>query len=362
MKLVFIIDSLGVGGKERRCIQLIKGLESLVQEKIHLILFDDIIGYSGVETLNVSIHKLNRKTPKEIGVAFRLYRCIKRIKPDIVLSWSLMGSFWLNLLSLFMRFIYISAYVANVNKPIFFSIGNIARLFSFRFSKYIIGNSKVGLKTYGVPPKKSVLIYNGFDAERINNLSSIESVRDNLDITTRFLLVMGARVSYGKDYQTYIDAAKLILKERDDVTFLAVGDGPLLNYYESQLSIYESKFIRFIGHRENIEEIVNASDICILCSESEGISNFVLESMALGKPVIASNAGGMPEIVNDCVTGFLVEKKNKLQLKTKVIELLNDDVKRIRFGENSLKSVSANFTLNNMCNQFYSLFEKCMLE
>ncbi|MEA4985107.1 Glycosyltransferase Gtf1 [bioreactor metagenome] len=356
MKLLFVIDSLGIGGKERRCLQLIKGLGSLAEFNIHVVIFEDIIEYPEFFNLEITLHKLNRKHRKDFKVFTRLLRILVETKPDIVLSWSLMSSFWLNFIRMFVKFNYLSAYVANTNRPKFFSIGNIARLMSFTTSSYIIGNSNVGLEAYRIPKDKSILIYNGFDFNRLHNLRAKEIIKSDMGIETRFIITMVARVTLAKDYQTFVDAAKLVLKERQDVTFLAVGDGPMISYYKSQLSIEDSQFIKFIGCKQNVEEIILMSDICVLCSESEGISNFILESMALAKPVIATNTGGTPEIVNDLETGFLVEHKNVDQLKTRIIELLSNTNVRERLGNNASEIVRKDFSLQKMSEKYFELF------
>ena len=356
MNLLFVIDMLGVGGKERRCLQLIKGLNDLGVKNVHLVLFDNVIGYNEVYDLDVEIHILRRKSKKDISVFFKLINLIRNIGPNIVLSWSLMSSFWLNLIRLFYQFNYLSAYVANCNKPQPFSIGNVARLMSFAASKYIIGNSDTGLRTYCVPKSKAVLIYNGFDFRRIDDLADSEKVRLLLGIKTPYVVTMVGRLTDAKDYQTYLESAKLLLGERRDFTFLAVGDGPLMGSYVKQLSKQEAEYIKFIGYRSNIEEIIQASDICVLCSPSEGISNFIVESMALGKPVIATNTGGTPEIVIDNVTGYLIEHKKVYLLKEKVAFLIDNEGVRLDFGRNGKSLVYSKFSLEKTTKQYYDLF------
>lgn len=348
----------GVGGKERRCLQLIKGLIELYGCEIHLVLFDDIIGYPEIKELDVKIYVLGRKNRKDLSMYSKLVKLINQINPDLVLSWSLMSSFWLNFIHLFLRFNYLCAYVASTLPPSKYSIKNIIKLISFNRAKYIIGNSKLGLEVFEVPNSKSYLIYNGFDFRRIENLSPIYIVKNSLDVKTRYLITMVARVSEGKDYKTYIEGARLVLEERDDVTFLAIGDGPLLDYFKKQLSETEKNYIKFIGQMSNIEDIINASDICVLCSDSEGISNFILESMALGKPVIATNTGGTPEIVINEESGYLIQQKDKIDLKNKIISLLVNDLMREKFGANGKQIAISKFSLKEMCKDYYALFTK----
>jgi glycosyltransferase involved in cell wall biosynthesis len=357
MKLFFLLDYFGLGGKERRSLQLIKELNNRGYNDIHIILFDNIVEYADIlQHLNVSIHILDRKSSRDIAVCFKLIKLIRKQKPDTVLSWSIMGSFWLNFISFFIKFNYISAYVANI-APIEGLISEISVKLSIIRCKYIIGNSQAGLKAYNIPLKKQKLIYNGFDFERLDKIEPSTTVRQKFDITTKYVVTMVARVVKQKDYQTFINAAKLLLSERDDITFLCVGSGDLTDFYQQQLTDKELTKIRFLGGINCVEDIINAANICVLCTYGEGISNFILESMAIGKPVIATNVGGTPEIVQDKITGYLIAKENPEKLKYYINQLLNDKKLCKQMGNAAKEIVKNKFTLNRMCDEFIEILK-----
>jgi glycosyltransferase involved in cell wall biosynthesis len=356
MKLFFLIDYFGYGGKERRCLQLIKELNSRGYNDIYLILFDNIIVYTDLYNLNVSIQILDRKSPRDITVFFKLLKLMWKYKPDIVLSWSIMSSFWLNFIRLFIKFNYISAYVADIT-PIPGLISKISVKLSIILCKYIIGNSQAGLKAYNIPSKKQKLIYNGFDFDRLDKIEAPETVRQKFDITTKYIVTMVARVVKQKDYQTFIDAAKLLLSERNDIVFLCIGEGNLMDFYKQQLSEKELQKIRFLGTVNCVESIINITDICVLCTYDEGISNFILESMIIGKPVIATNIGGTPEIVQDKITGYLIAPDNSVELKIHINNLLNNKTLCNQMGNIAQKAAKEKFALNRMCDEFVEVFK-----
>ena len=357
MKLIFVIDSLGTGGKERRCLQLIKGLNALGITNIHLVLFDNIIGYKNIYDLQVTIHHLNRRKSKDLQVFKKLINIIEDVKPDVIVSWSIMSSFWLNIIHTFKKFNLISAYVASSNKPSIISLTTLININSFITSRYIVGNSSSGLKAFSIPKNKSKLIYNGFDSERLIKVMHPEFYKNEFNIQTKFIVTMAARVCLDKDYQTFIDAARMILLERTDTTFLAIGEGPLLHYFKSQLSEFESNFIKFTGVINDIESILSMTDVSVLCSNhGEGISNFILESMAFSKPVIATNLGGTPEIVEHNRSGYLIPSHNPTELKVKITKLLDDPLLRHNFGCRSSEIVDEKFSLEKMCESFLKIF------
>lgn len=171
---------------------------------------------------------------------------------------------------------------------------------------------------------------------------------------------MVATVYKAKDYQTYINAAKQIIKQRNDVTFLAIGSGPLLNYYQSQINKEESEFIIFTGNISDVESVINICDVSVLTSFSEGISNAILESMMLGKPVLATDSGGTSEIVCDDLTGYLLKLEDVIDLTAKLNQLLDNSDLRITMGINAKRIAGEKFSLEKMCKSYYDLFVKVM--
>lgn len=356
MKIFFIIDSLGKGGRERRCLQLVKGLNDLKINNIHIILFDNLIEYPEVYQLDVQLHVLNRTKPKEIKVYHKIKKLILTENPDVVFTWSIMATFWVSLIRLTNRFNLISGYVTDSISPKLFSINNFTRLLSFCTSKKIVGNSVAGLDAYKIPYKKRKLIYNGFDFNRLNNIADPEAIRNMYNIKTEYIVTMVANVSKYKDYDTYIECARKMISYRNDITFLAVGGGEKIDFYRSKLNSIENKHIIFTGKVDNVESIINATDICVLTSYSEGVSNFIIESMILGKPVIATNSGGTKEIIKDSETGFLINLRDKQDLIFKIELLLKDSEFKRLIGENAKKIGFVNFDLNKMCHKYLELF------
>jgi glycosyltransferase involved in cell wall biosynthesis len=116
----------------------------------------------------------------------------------------------------------------------------------------------------------------------------------------------------------------------------------------------DSKYLdhfRLLGKRSDVESLVNAMDICVLSTFTEGISNSILEYMALGKPVIASYGGGTNEIIEDGKTGFLVKPSDTDELVMKIETVLNDPAVRNSFGLAGKERIKTIFSINNMINQ-----------
>jgi glycosyltransferase involved in cell wall biosynthesis len=146
------------------------------------------------------------------------------------------------------------------------------------------------------------------------------------------------------------------LKNRRDVTFLCVGDGDD-SAMRALVPTELSKNILFLGRQNKVESIMNICDIGVLATDvkyhAEGISNALMEFMALSKPVMATNYGGSVELVIDGETGYLINAYDHQQLAARIGELLSNDSKRVALGAASKARVETEFSIDKMIASFY---------
>jgi glycosyltransferase involved in cell wall biosynthesis len=136
--------------------------------------------------------------------------------------------------------------------------------------------------------------------------------------------------------------------------FVLVGDGPKFNVIRNSVS--DQSKIRFLGQQKNIESIINVFDICILSTFSEGISNSIMEYMALSKPVIATSGGGTNEIVEDGITGYLINKRNPQELVNRISYLLNNPETGKLMGRKGKQRIIDEFGINKMIESYYKVY------
>jgi glycosyltransferase involved in cell wall biosynthesis len=228
------------------------------------------------------------------------------------------------------------------------------------YSDKVIANSEAGLLCYKIPDRKSNFIHNGFDLNRIIGLEPIENIKSKFNILSPKLVGMVARIDFEKDYPTFIKAAIVILLKRSDVKFVIVGDGEDKEKIQSMIaSEHKEKFI-FTGRQSNVESIINCFDVAVLATFTEGISNSIMEYMALGKPVIATNGGGTSELMKDGVTGYLVREGDVYQLAEKISFLLDNKDISLGMGIEGGKRISENFNFDKMINEFQAEYENIM--
>lgn len=366
MKVLLLIDSLVAGGRERRLIELIKGLrKDYTDVELHLVVFREQIHYKEVYDLGIPVQIMKRIPKKNPKVFYQLYKLCKSFKPDIIHSWGTMSSILAipSVVLLNIKLINGSIVDSPNHLKFYHKLLFRARL-TYPFSKVIISNSLAGLKSYRVPEEKGICIYNGFDSNRTSNIKEPEEVRKKFEIKTPKVVAMVGSFSARKDYKTYLKAAIIVLKQRDDVTFLSVGDGPDLSSCKELIPPEHKSRCIFTGVQRDVESIINMIDIGVLSTNTkihgEGISNAILEYMALKKPTIATTGGGTNEAVEDKVTGFLVKADSAEDMADRLNYLLENQDESKKMGLQARARMEKLFLLDRMTVDYYNLYTKVL--
>lgn len=363
MKILFLIDCLSSGGKERRLTELMKALRSNKNVTFELVTMSDDIHYKEVLDLNIPIHFIVRKTKKDFSVFIRLYKLCAIYKPDVIHCWDSMTAIYSAPICKLLGIPLVNGMVIDSpQKQNIFNKYWLRGKLSFPFSDYIVGNSKAGIKAYNAPAKKSIIIPNGFNFNRIKNISDRNKILEQVNVKTKFIVGMVASFTIYKDYKTFFKAAQLILDKRKDVTFLAIGSYTDSSISKSLIDNTKQAYFRLLGNKSGIESYVNIMDVCVLSTFTEGISNSILEYMALGKPVVATAGGGTNEIIENNKTGFLVQVSDPEELASKIELLLQDENLRINMGLAGKERIQNVFSINTMLNKYIDLYNRIAIK
>lgn len=192
-----------------------------------------------------------------------------------------------------------------------------------------------------IPERNMQVIYNSIPSDycsRYTDDQKIDNAKKYNIPQNKLLVGIVGRLDPLKGHTFFLQAAKAVLKAVPETCFIVVGDGELrseLEKYTLQLGIQND--VLFLGHCENVKEIVSLFDLLASSSLSEGLPLNIPEAMAQGKPVVATSVGGVPEVIKDGETGYLVPAKSPDKLADKIIKLLCDDKLRDQLGANALK-------------------------
>ena len=206
-------------------------------------------------------------------------------------------------------------------------------------------------------------IRNGIDLEGKSVQTDRWRTRKDLGVDTGTCLIgTVGRLTPVKGIPYLLKAARILLRQGANVKLLVVGDGSIrLDLVTQTRDLGISENVVFLGHREDTDELLQALDIFVLPSLSEGIPMALLEAMAASRAVVASRVGGIPEIIKDGVEGFLVEPMDVNSLAERCGRLIESpDVAR-EMGEQARKRVERDFSATAMADRVASVYKELLM-
>ena len=223
---------------------------------------------------------------------------------------------------------------------------------AYRFAHRIVANSAAAagqLRKEGVTPAAIVTIANGLDLKRAPRTRTGGSP----------LVTTVANLRPGKGHEILIDAAAEVARRIPGVTFGLIGDGSRraeLEHYAASRGL--SGVVRFEGHRSNVKEILANSDVFAFPSFMEASPNAVMEAMAAGIPVVATNVGGIPEVIVHGESGLLVPPADSRSLAEALVRVLSDSSMATRLGAAGRATVESRFGFERMVGEFEALYRE----
>ena len=243
------------------------------------------------------------------------------------------------------------------NSPIIFTFYQKIERVLYNMYKEIIANSIAGMRAYQqLGKKRRHILYNGFDMNKVP-IESKKTLRKKLGLKDIFTVIMVGSMGVRKDQTTFIRAANEVLKTGVKVQFILLGDGPKRNQYVDYVEELDIKNeVKILGEVvDNVTSYFKASDISVLTSSKshgEGIPNVILESMACGTSVIASDNGGTKEVLTHDLNGYLIKTGDYKNLAEKILFLKNNPITVKSFSKNGLKMVRENISIDKMTSNF----------
>ncbi|WP_194851982.1 GT4 family glycosyltransferase PelF [Nonlabens antarcticus] len=234
----------------------------------------------------------------------------------------------------------------------------IARLSYYKADRIISVNNfnRKWEEWYGADPAKIQVIYNGIDPDQFTPRPKPEPLKK---IPT---VVALARIFELKDILTMIQSCAIAKKEVPNVQYLVYGDDKAVPEYTTEclnliaeLGLKEN--FKIMGSRENAHLLFAEGDISILTSISEGFPYTVIESMASGVPVVATDVGGVKEAL-DPDSGFLCKPKDAQEIGEAVIRLLTDEPLRKKMSDHGRKRILENFTVDKFIAEYETVYQE----
>jgi len=218
----------------------------------------------------------------------------------------------------------------------------------------------------GLPPSKVVTIHNGIEGQGFaaGAFTRAERLRQQLGIgTDQPVISTIGRLSPQKGQRDFLESAARVLKAVPNAMFLVLGDGPAKEELRDlcrSLNIQDA--VSFLGHQRDVAAFMAMSDAIVLASVREGLPYVLLEALTLARPVVATQVGGVPELVQDGETGLLVPPHRPDRLAEAILYLLRNPAEATRLGQKGQERVLREFTAEAMARKTAKVYQEVLSE
>ncbi len=373
-KILYLITDLNIGGTEKMLYELIKRLD---RNK-----FDPVVcglkshGYYAEKIENRGISLITLNIDKGISLLnnflaiFCLVKIIREEKIKLLHTFLFRANFIGRIAGRLagVRNVISSVRVVEKEKKyhLFFE-----RITSFLSDKFIVNSAT--LKQFvsekmKINPQKIEIIYNGID---FSNLPKVEDKIKRQELAYRendILIGTAGRLHKQKGIIYFLKAAKILTQSLNypiaqSLRFLIIGDGPEKKNLQSEISNLQlENMVQLLGWRTDAQEIISILDIFVLPSLWEGTPNVVLEALAYARPVVATEVGGVPEIIEDGVQGLLVKPANVQTLVEAIARLSKNREEAKEMGEKGREKVEKFFTIATMIKETERIYNQLLWE
>lgn len=366
-----VIFHLGTGGLENGLVNLINNLPKY---RHAVICMTDYTAFrERIKRKDVDIYCLHKKEGKDLGVYFRLWKLFRQLKPDILHT--------RNLSALEAQ---LPGFFAGIKCRIHGEHGRdiedvngknlkhtlLRRIFRLFVQRYVPMSGDLEnwlVQHIRVASDKISQIYNGVDVTKFHPVEHKDLTLLPAAFRHTGLIIIGTvgRQEEVKDPMTLLQAFIHWIKNNPDAAtntrLVLVGYGRLhqsLQEIASQAGVAD--WVWFAGDRSDVAKLMQCFDIFILPSINEGVSNTILEAMATGLPVIATNVGGNPELVADRQSGYLVERQNPQSMAEAIkFYVDNPEVSR-QHGYCGRRICIERFSLDRMIRDYTNIYDQVL--
>jgi asparagine synthase (glutamine-hydrolysing) len=398
-RVVVLTHALPAGGAERQWCHLARGLQVLGlhvdfvcthavtgsdahylhvlnQYGIPLVSLEDVAlseALGALRKISEQDRHLISHASNPFGVRLlRLLAVLNRIQPSAVFAQLDSSNLMAGVASMLAKIPKVALSFRNYN-PSRFSYLNVPwfkpmyRALSLGKPVALTGNSSAGNADYaqwiGVDPQTVTLIPNAIDFEPFDQIKSCqprESLRHDLGADPATPVILGVfRMSEEKRPLLFLDIVAEVLKQCPGMQAWMVGSGPLewaVNDRIAELGLGDC--VKLLGRRSDIPTLMVSADLLLLTSAFEGMPNVVVEAHAAGLPVVASNVGGVADIVIDGQTGYVVSADDPTPFADACVRLLTNPKLRQSQGIHAAERARAHFSIEAMARHYWQLFDR----
>ncbi len=320
--------------------------------------------------LGIEITAIHERRRFDTGVFDVLKKTIAKTGPDILQSHNVKSHFFVRLLGLHRSLPWVAfnhGYTATDFKD---KLYNQFDRWSLRGARLVIAVCRpfaLRLERYGVDPARIRIQHNSVRAFSPQPPDAACELRRAMGLEGCAVALAVGRLSYEKGHRDLLESVRLLktAKKFADLPpyrFVIVGDGPeraALTRSAGDLGVSEE--VIFAGHQSDVRPYYQMADLLVLPSHTEGSPNVVLEAMAAGLPVAATEVGGVPEIVEPDGSGLIFPPRRPDKMAEAIVTLLRDPVRRKQLGERGSEIARTRFSPEQYCRSLIQFYEQALL-
>ena len=361
MKIAMVITGLGMGGAERQVCDLADQFIRLGHHILIISMPGEIRNRPHSTAADIVSLQM-RKTPFSVFKAYwQAIRLLNQYKPDVVHSHMVHANIFARLLRLFVSFPKLICSAHSVNE------GRGWRILAYRLTERLCDlNTNVSqeaveafIKQGAVSAGRMKVMYNGIDTERFYFNSTVRNkLRSQLGIDdNNILLISVGRLTAAKGYTNLLVAFAMLSSRFNNIKLVIIGEGEQKEYLTTIASAQGiSERVHFLGLRYDVEDWMSAADIFVLSSAWEGFGLVVAEAMATERVVVATDCGGVREVVGSA--GFLVPSKNSQQLFTAIEQaMMLSPLEREVMTKEARTRVINHYSIETICLRWLNFYQ-----
>ncbi len=367
-KLLVVSDEMEVGGSQRQIAYLLGGIDRTRWQPELLFFRNPSHLVDELRAQGIVVHHLPKQGRLDLGFILAYASLLRRNRYELVHAFSLTAELW----TLVARLL---AWPAR--KPLL--VSSVRGLYLtepdwfwrikrriFKGSAAIIANAKAGAAAAatrsGVARERFDVIPNGILPIAPVAEDQRQALRASLDLPAgRTLALFVGRLVVQKNVPCLLRAMSRLPAAARPYLVMA-GDGPLRSEIEAQrLQLNLQDDVHLLGERTDARKLMGAADFLVLPSAYEGMSNVVMEAMASGCPVLASDVGGNPELVEDGLTGLLFPSDDDAALAQCLERLASDPALRARLSAQALQRMQTRYSVDSLVSSTMAVYDRCLL-
>ena len=369
INITFVVHSLNPGGAERLALDM--AIELKKDYNINILCLDEPGTWAErIRENKIFVHSLYREQGIDFTLPYLISRYTKRFNTHIIHAHQTTPWFYSALSRLlnprpYLLFEEHGRFYPEVlnKKTVLFNKAVINRL-----THRVVAVSediKNRLAIYeGIPKEKIEVIYNGIKLQGLDRDKSREEKRKGLNLRPDdFIVGSVGRLDPIKNFPMLVLAVKEAIKQIPNLKCVIVGDGPEFCKIKEIVQGHGlTKNIILTGYRKDAATLVSAFDLFILTSFSEGISMAILEAMCMGVPCIATRVGGNPELIEDKVSGWLIESNDYNALSDLICYVFNNRQLLKEISESAKIRIKDKFLFQNMIENYKKIYNELILK